>query len=238
MCCAICSCAALWRGRVAGCSRCLACICRCLAMAGLPCSLQCCATASPFCRLPAWPVGIGPLLFCLCRMPCCDRVYTSLPVVAGGLDSKMHGGCLGAVRSPFMCRGHAAGPVCRHVWLRSCVSPANRGTFDGGLRLVGLFLFRRLPDMLIGVGVCLSPGLGLCLWPLWRLWCSLARGPASSGLHAALCRWRHGVAFLIAHVYGLELEVALVYVTHVVHAGAFFYVQLFQLQVFFLGFLS
>ena len=136
------------------------------------------------------------------------------------------------------CRGHAAGPVCRHVWLRSCVSPANRGTFDGGLRLVGLFLFRRLPDMLIGVGVCLSPGLGFCLWPLWRLWCSLARGPASSGLHAALCRWRHGVAFLIAHVYGLELEVALVYVSHVVHAGAFFYVQLFQLQVFFLGFLS
>ena len=201
VCCAICSCAALWRGRVAGGCRCLACICRCLAMAGLPCSLQCCATAPPFCRLPARPVGIGPLLFCSCRMPCSARVYTSLPVVAGGLDSK-------------------------------------RGTFDGGLRLVGLFLFRRLPDMLIGVGVCLSPGLGLCLWPLWRLWRSLARGPASSGLHAALCRWRHGVAFLIAHVYGLELEVALVYVSHVVHAGAFFYVQLFQLQVFFLGFLS
>lgn len=149
VCCAICSCAALWRGRVAGGCRFLACICRCLAMAGLPCSLQCCATATPFCRLPARPVGIGPLLFCLCRMPSCARVYAALPVVAGGLYSKMQGGCLGAVRSRFMCRGHAAGPVCRHVWLRSCVSPANRGTFDGGLRLVGLFLFRRLPDMLI-----------------------------------------------------------------------------------------
>ena len=67
VCCAICSCAALGRGRVAGGSRCLACICRCLAMAGLPCFLQCCATASPFCRLPARPVGIGLLLFCLCR---------------------------------------------------------------------------------------------------------------------------------------------------------------------------
>lgn len=158
VCCAICSCAALGRGRVAGGSRCLACICRCLAMAGLPCFLQCCATASPFCRLPARPVGGGLLLFCLCRMPCCDRVYAALPVVAGGLASKMQGGCLGAVRSHFICRGHAAGPVCRHVWLRSCVSPANRGTFDGGLRLVGLFLSRRLPDMLIGVGVWPQPG--------------------------------------------------------------------------------